>query len=279
MAIAKKPRRLAKEDLRRIIEFCQSVEAKGLNPFLVEVEDLITVIREYFPNWKSPEELCLDAEAINQIATVIRMQSEWIKHRATALYRDPFLVEEKLRNLPIETVARIFLEAWRPIVELEQISIQGLDAAMTYWDALAPLDERWRKTDFMQTETGKATREEMIKTGILSAEAFSAELEKLWAELKETTDKTGRAEYWDFVGADSYNETVKRAYLASFLVTYGYATLDINPLEEKIFIRPHQKLVSKKDARYCTFPISVSHEEWMKWKQGQEALGGKPTTR
>ena len=129
-----KPKRLAKEELQRIIEFCKSVESKGLNPFLVDVEDLIAIIREYFPQWKSPEELSLDAEAINEIASVIKLQSEWIKHRVSSLYRDPFLIEEKLRELPADRLSEIFLENWRPIIEFEQISLPSIAEAMTYWN-------------------------------------------------------------------------------------------------------------------------------------------------
>lgn len=271
MATAKKPRRVAKEELRRIIELCQSVETQGLNPFLVEVEDLISIIKEYFPDWKKPDDLCLDAEALNQIASVIKMQSEWIKHRATSLYRDPFLIEEKLRNLLPEKVARILLEAWHPVIELEQITIPSLGEAKMYWDGLAPLDERWRKTGFALTETGVTTREEMIRQGILSSETFTMELERLWYELKKAAFKDGRIGYWDFIGADTYEETVRRAYLTSFLVTYGYATLEIHPLEEEVFIRPQETAVSKEEGEFFSFPIPISYEEWTRWRQGREA--------
>jgi hypothetical protein len=271
MATAKRPKRLAKEELRKIIEFCQSVENEGIDPFLVEVEDLISVIKEYFPNWKNPEDLCLDAETLNQIASVIKMQSEWVKHRATSLYRDPFLVEERLRSLDVEKIAEIFLEAWRPIVELEQISIGSLSEAIKYWDGLAPLDERWRKADFVQMETGTTTHEEMVKQGILSSETFSSELEKLWDELKQIAGEDGRVRYWDFIGAETYDETVRRAYLTSFLVTYGYTFLEVHPLEEKIFLRPYKKPVSREDARFFSFPISISFEEWMRWREDRGA--------
>ena len=270
MATAKRPRRPSTEELRRIIEFCKSVESKGLNPFLVDVEDLVSIIREYFPSWKDPEDLCLDAETLNQIASVIKMQSEWIKHRATSLYRDPFLVEEKLRSLPTEKIAEVFLDAWRPIIELEQISIHSLREAMKYWDELAPLDERWQRTDFLQTEMGAATREEMIREGILSSEAFSSELERFWEELKQAGGEGSKVRYWDFIGAETYDETVRRAYLVSFLVTYGYAALEVHPLEEEIFIRPNQSQVSKEDAQLFSFPISISTEEWARWREGQE---------
>jgi hypothetical protein len=270
MAATKRPKTLGKEELRRIIEFCSSVESKGLNPFLVEVEDLIAVIKQYFPNWKDPEDLCLDAEALNQIASVIRSQSQWIRQRATSLYRDPFLVEEKLRSLPVERIAEIFQEAWHPLVELEQITGGSLEAALEYWDRLVPLDERWRKENLALMEAGPTTREELIEQGILLSETFTAEMEALWNKLKSSVQEGGKIGYWDFIGADSYDETIKRAYLTSFLITYGYAALEVHPLEEKIFIRPYEKQVSKEDAASFSFPIPISFEEWKRWREGRE---------
>ena len=270
MATAKKPRRLGKEELRRIIEFCQSVESRGLNPFLVEVDDLISVIKEYYPNWEDPDDLCLDAEALNSIASIIKLQSEWIKRRASSLYRDPFLVEEKLRSLPIEKIVEVFQKAWHPVVEFEQITIGSLGAAMKYWNALAPLDERWREDELALAETGATTRDELVKQGLLLSETFSSELEDLWNELKSAVGKDGKISYWDFVGADTYEDTVKRAYLTSFLITYGYAALEVHPLEEKIFILPYQKQISKEDAQPFSFPIPISFEEWKRWREGRE---------
>ncbi|RLI40834.1 hypothetical protein DRO64_08405, partial [Candidatus Bathyarchaeota archaeon] len=119
-------RRAAREDLKRIIEFCRSIEEKGLNPFLVNIDDLIAVIRRYFPNLRDPDDLSLDAEALNRIASVIKLQSDWVKRRASSLYRDPFLIEEKLRSLPLERLSEAFLKAWHPIVELEQITTGSL---------------------------------------------------------------------------------------------------------------------------------------------------------
>jgi len=68
----------------------------------------------------------LDSEAINRLASVIRLQSDWIRHRSTSLYTDPFLIEEKLRKLSRESLARLFLNAWHPIIELEQVSSHSL---------------------------------------------------------------------------------------------------------------------------------------------------------
>ncbi len=270
--MSSKRKRLGKEELQRIVESCNTIEAKGLNPFLIDIEDLVTVIREFFPEWEKPEELCLDAEALNKIATIIKLQSEWVKHRATSLYADPFLIEEKIRALNADEITRIFLESWHPIVELEQISIHSLSESLRYWDSLLPLSERWKNIDFVEKETETATREEMIQQRILSGEAFSEKLESLWGELKRRVGKDGKARYWDFIIADTYQETVERAYLTSFLVTYGYATLEIHLLEEEIFIKPFEKPIStQRSQQLMSIPIPITYEEWLKWQEGPKS--------
>ncbi len=231
-------KKLGGERLKRIIDLCKSVEEKGLDPFIVDVDDIITVVREHFPDWEHPEEFCLDAEAINRVASVIKLQSDWVKHRSTSLYTDPFLLDEKIRELSKEEIATHFLKVWHPIVELEQLSPSSLKEATKYWQDLLPLSERWLKTDYLKTETEAVTAEELIKQRILAETAFSEELEGFWEELKQRVGKDGKIRYWDFIGADEYPETLRRAYMASFLLTYGYATLEVYRLEEEV----HQTL-------------------------------------
>ena len=271
MPKTKQRKKLGKERLQRIIDLCESVEERGLDPFVVDVDDIIAVVREYFPEWDLPEELCLDAEAIHQLSSVIKLQSDWVKHRSTSLYTDPFLLEEKIRRLSGEELASLFFKVWNPVVELEQISPRSLSEAVKYWRSLLPLDERWLRTTFLKMETGAATREELIKQRLLAEKAFSEELEVFWEELKQRVGKEGKIRYWDFIGANTHPETVERAYMTSFLVTYGYATLEIHRLEEEIFIKPFEKpesLLGKKQV--ISVPVSISVEEWMKWKESQE---------
>jgi len=263
-------KRLGGERLQRVIDLCKSVEERGLDPFIVDVDDIIAVVREYFPEWELPEEFCLDAEAIHRLASVIKLQSDWVKHRSTSLYTDPFLLEEKIRRLGKEELARFFLKVWHPIVELEQISPHSLNEAIKYWKSLLPLSERWLKTASSKMETGTVTPEELIKQRILAETAFSEELETFWEELKRKVGKEGKIRYWDFVGADAYSETLRRAYMTSFLLTYGYATLEVHRLEEEIFIKPYEKPISLlRKKQLISIPISVSVEEWRKWKEGK----------
>ena len=260
-----KRKKRASEHLQRVIDMCKSIEDRGLDPFNVDVDDIIAVVQKYFPEWELPEELCLDAEAIHHLASTIKLQGDWVKHRSTSLYTDPFLLEEKIRRLGKEELATLFLETWHPIIELEQISLHSLSEATKYWQSLLPLSERWLKTGYLETETGATTREELVKLRILAEKTFLEELEVFWKELTQRVGGEGKVLYWDFIGAETYSETIKRAYLASFLVTYGYATLEVHPLEEEIFIKPFEKPRSMLgNKQMVSIPVSVSFEEWTK---------------
>jgi len=264
--------KIGKGKLQRIIEMCKSIEDRSLDPFLIDVDEIITVIKEYFSEWEMPDDLCLDAETIHHLASVIKLQSEWVKHRSTSLYADPFLLEEKLKRIEKEDMAKTFFKVWQPIVELEQISLHSLAEAIRYWERLLPLKERWKAFPPAEIAANPATREELIRQRILRDKAFSEELEKFWQELTERVEEkgdNGKIRYWGFVGAETYEETVHRAFMTSFLVTYGYATLEIHPLEEEIFIRPYEKPVTTTGKKQLvSIPIAVTAEDWIKWKKG-----------
>lgn len=262
-----------REKLQRIVEMCKSVEERSLDPFLINVDEIISIIKEYFPEWEIPEDLVLDAETIHHLASVIKLQSEWVKQRSTSLYTDPFLLEEKLKQITPEESVAAFLMTWHPIVEQEQISLHSLAESMRYWESLLPLKERWKEFAPGEMETSLATREELIQQRILRDKAFSEELENFWQELKNRVKEkgeNGKIRYWDFVGAETYEETVHRAFMNSFLVTYGYATLEIHLLEEEVLIIPYEKPVAKiGKQQLVSIPIAVSAEDWRKWKRGE----------
>jgi len=263
-----KTKKLGLEQLQRIIDLCSSVEERGLDPFLVDVDDIIRIVKEFFPFWEKPEELCLDAEAINRLASVIKLQGEWVRHRSTSLYTDPFLLGEKIQKLDNESLVEIFLKVWRPIVELEQISPHSFLEAVKYWSQLLPLEERWRMPEVSEFEAGAVSRSDLIKERFLDEKTFAERLEALWEELKNRVGKDEKMLYWDFIGAETFEETMWRAYFTSFLVTYGYASLEIYPFENKVYIKPNEKPVPlSKKRNVVSVPFSISFEEWKKWRQ------------
>ena len=273
MLSQKEQKKLGREKLQRIIEMCTAIEGHTVDPFTLDVDDIIRMVKEYFPSWEQPEDFNLDSEAIHHLASVIKLQSEWVKHRSTSLYTDPFLLEEKITQAPKNELVTVFLKAWHPLVELEQISIHSLATAMRYWEQLVPIEERWKELLVPEVAVGTATRDELVKQRVLGDKAFSEELECYWQELKQKVQMKGqdcRMRYWDFVGAETYEATVQRAFLASFLITYGYATLEIYPLEEEIFIKPFETPVANISTQQSiSIPIAVTLENWQKWKRGE----------
>lgn len=274
MSKRKDDKKLGKERLERIIEMCSAIESRQVDPFTLNVNEIIKIVKAYFPHWDQPDELKLDAEALHHLATVIKMQSEWVKQRSNSLYTDPFLLEEKIRQTGKQQMVDVFLGAWSPVIEFEQLSLHNVAQGLLYWQALAPIDQRWKDIDVSAVAMGSVSREEMVKQRVLSDKEFSEELEAYWLELKNNVLEKGvdgKIAYWDFIGADTYEETVQRAFLTSFLVTYGYATLEIDRLEETIHILPYKKQRQEALTEQSTsVPIAVSCADWQKWKRGEQ---------
>jgi hypothetical protein len=106
----KEQRKLGREKLQRIIEMCTAIEGHSVDPFTLDVDDIIRMVKEYFPSWEQPEDFNLDSEAIHHLASVIKLQSEWVKHRSTSLYTDPFLLEEKITQAHKNELIKVFLK-------------------------------------------------------------------------------------------------------------------------------------------------------------------------
>jgi hypothetical protein len=274
MQTVKHDKKLGKEKLERIIEMCIAIENHVVEPFTLNVDEIIKIVHEYFPNWENPDELKLDAEALHHLASVIKMQSEWVKQRSNSLYTDPFLLEEKIRQTSKQGMVDVFLKAWSPLIEFEQLSLHSLAQGLLYWNALAPMGDRWKDTDVLEVTMGSVSRGELVKQRVLGEKEFSEELECYWQELKNKTEEkglNGKIAYWDFIGSDTYDETVQNAFLTSFLITYGYATLEIDRLEETVFILPFDK--PRKEAlteQSTSVALAVSVEDRQKWKRGEQ---------
>ncbi len=169
--------------------------------------------------------------------------------------------------MDVSAIADAFLKSWHPIVELEQISARTLAESLGYWSDLLPIDERWAEGQVTPVEAGIATLREAIELGIIPEEGFTEALEEFWGDLKKKVGVGNRIAYWDWVGTDTYQETLKRAYLTCYLVGYGYAAVEMDRFGENINIAPLEEQNSDSKSNKISLPVLVDYEEWRRWRE------------
>ncbi len=253
-----------RELMQRIVELADSVRTSGVDPFDVEVKEFFDRLRELLPKLKTNDELFLDVQAVLGLSDVVFQQGEWIKHKSSLLYLDPLLITLKLYALEPSDLAEVLARAWHPIIDIEALSAPGIREGMDYWRDLPKFGDRFKDLEVTEVLTGEIARKELAKMGILTDEDLSAVVEKTWRELKERVGAKGKMSYWDFIQAKTFEETVFRAWLTAFLISYGYGTLEIEPLEETIDLKPLARPHLPENVATFSVPIAISREEWAK---------------
>jgi hypothetical protein len=250
--------------LEGIINICKSIADGTIDPFTIDIEYVLNVIRRFYPEVKSVKDLCLDATAIKELSSVIEKQNEWIQLQSSILYKDPFMLNQQILTIDVRAIAEALLRSWHPIVDLEQITPRTIFNSIRYWSDLLPIDERWADTYFDEVEAGIVSKNEAKEMGILTEEMFSDLLEDFWIELKLAASKNKGIKYWDWIAVDTYDETVKRAYLTSYLVGYGYASIEIDKFGEEIILKPFEEQRISLIENKISIPILVDYDEWKK---------------
>lgn len=245
------------QELAKIINLCQSIRIKGEDPFLVDIPQKLQMLRKLLPKWKLIEELLMDAEAIKEISLMVKLQSDWIKKKASGLFIDPFIIRAKISLMSKEALASAFLSSWHPIISLEQLTSRKLSEALDYWRTLIPISQRVKEIEELkELEEKTLDISELVKLKFSSDKTFEEEIHKMREELNNLKEPV---DYWKFIIRESYEDTISRAYILSFIISEGHADLIYNPIEEKIIIWP-SKGIKKKMPR--SFPIAINYEKW-----------------
>jgi hypothetical protein len=255
---------ISHEDLLRIIDLCRVVETRGTDPFEIDVRRSIETLKKHLPKWTLLDDLLLDVEALNQIASIIHLQKKWIAYRASSLYVDPLVVELKIRLASQENLAEALEKSWHPIVSLQHITPQRLTDAMDYWNTLLPLNERLASSPNGEPlEPGSFDIQELVKMQIVSEKEFRDRLNSLLKELNEkiTRSEEGRIRYEDFIYVSDFKETILRAYLTAFLISEGESFLQVNPLEEEAYLTLRQPEGASKTSTGSKV-VAIDHGEW-----------------
>lgn len=254
-------------ELESVINLCRMVQSGKIEPFDIDFDYVMGIIRKHYPGITNVRDFCLDAQALKELSSVLESQNKWIAHKSSTLYKDPFMLSQQLMRMDIGAIAEAFLKSWHPLIEMEQISERTLAGSLGYWGDLIPIDERWMEPEVNIRETETASRQEAYSLGLISEEGFVEIIERLWRELEDRAGTGGSIDYWDWIGADTYDETVYRAYLTVFMVGYGYANMSWDRLlEETVVIHnPDPDVDMNKDT--ISLPVLVDYEEWKKWRE------------
>ncbi len=169
------------------------------------------------------------------------------------------MVKQKVQSMSRDQLAEFLLLSWHPIIELEQLTIASTGEALEYWEKMLSFFERRKRLQPGPFDVpGSADSLELSRMRILDEKAFTRKLEDLWSELKETVGDGGRIDYWTFVRTGKFTETVIRAQLVSFLVSYGMAALEKK--REKLFLIPRDAPFAPKEGAPLSLPIPIPRE-------------------
>ena len=224
------------EDILKVIELCRSVEKSSANPFEVDIREKIALLKKHLPDWHFLDELLLDSEAMLELVQIVKLQDEWLKHRASSLYVDPLLIQLKVRLLSKEELIEAFVRSWHPVVQVDQLTPRGLEKAFVYWRDLVPMSERF-KSEFgaYGVVPGSIDLEGLIGLKVFTQEQFETRLKAIQDELLARSNGEW-INYREFIEAETFEQKVVRAYLLAFLLSEGKASLKTDPLSGKIWV-------------------------------------------
>jgi len=248
-----------RKELKEVIETCDAIERRKFNPFFLDVKLGVDTLREYFPIWAEFQENCLDAHALNRLSEVVRRQNTQLKFQSSSLYAEPEFVAKKFQRMSEKRLAEVFLQSWHPIVELEQLTNEAVSIGLDYWNLLLPIQERWKRRDYSRGKNPESADSNTLVGLGIHGERFEATLMQLWKELAEIYNaQKAPVEYWKFVKMGSHRETVERAYFVSFLVTYGFAKMQLEG--ERITLLPVEQPTNKPAEGGVSVPIAIPSE-------------------
>lgn len=253
-------------ELESVINLCKMVQNGKIEPFDIDFDYVMSVIKKHYPDIKDIKDFCLDAKALKELSNVLERQNQWIEHQSTTLYKDPFMLSQSLLAMDIGKIADAFLKSWHPLVEMEQISAKTLAGSLDYWGAVIPFDERVQDTYAEERDTEYASMDEARQLGIIPEEGFTDIIEKFWKELGEKVGPGGVIDYWEWIGAESYQETVYRAYLTVFMVGHGFANASWDRLMEEHKIIHNIEPRPDPGKAKVSLPTMVDYQEWKLWQ-------------
>ncbi len=225
----------------------------------MDIAEALSIIRRHSNQLRTLEDHLLDMRAITSVARVVGLQSAHLRFQSSSLFIDPSMAKQKLDSLSREQLADFLLLSWHPIVELEQLTLASTKEAKEFWERMLSFFERRKRLHLGPFDNPEATNlGELAKMRIVEEKAYTRKMQDLWNELKKRTGEDETVDYWNFIKASDFAQTVARAQLVSFLVSYGYANLQRKG--NTMFLVPKAKPDPHPEGSSLSFPIPITKE-------------------
>jgi hypothetical protein len=247
-----------RRELEELIQTCVSIDNRQFSPFLLDISEALRILRRHSKDWKTLPDNLLDMRAITSLARVVGLQSANLRFQSSSLYVDPGMVKQKIQSMSREQLAEFLLLSWHPVVELEQLTDASTKEALEYWQKMLSFFERRKRLAAGPfNEPSAMETAELARLRIHEEKAFNQRLEELRLEMKSKSGGDG-IEYWKFVKAGTFAQTVLRAQMVSFLVSYGMAMLERT--EEKMVLIPRDPPFARGQGSPLSLPIPITQE-------------------
>src|SRR5437867_3749604 len=253
-----------RRELEELIQTCISIENRRFNPFHLDIAEALSIIRRHSNQLRTLEDHLLDMRAITSVARVVGLQSAHLRFQSSSLIIDPSMVKQKLDSLSRERLAEFLLLSWHPIVELEQLTLASTKEAKEFWERMLSFFERRKRLHLGPFDNPEATNlGELAQMRVVDEKAYTRKMQDLWNELKKRAEEE-TVDYWDFIKASNFAQTITRAQLVSFLVSYGYANLQRKG--NTMFLVPKAKPDPHPEGSPLSFPIPITKEALVREK-------------
>lgn len=224
--MSRKSEEQVEKELRELISELTSLVRGGADPFSLELQPRMSKLRKLIRRSLEFKHIELDVEALYNFALIVYNQSRHLKDRSSVLYVDPFLVRLAILGSSTERLADVFLRSWRPSAGRDVLSHEMMRKSYYYWNNL-------KEYAIEEGRTEPLLGESLESLGIRYDELISEGMSEMYDELR---NRGGKVLYEDLVGGGDLNERLRRAVLISFMLTYGYALVEKEPLKRRFWI-------------------------------------------
>mgnify|MGYP005645934519 CR=1 FL=1 len=217
--------------LRKLLEEIVETEKASPDPFKINVRRLLDELSLLLPMIKD-EDLELDSEILSRLADVVLRQEEWVRERSTTLLIGQLIALLKLRTMDKIDLTLELLNAWNPIVELEQVTLALLIRSLEYLR-----DRRlYRLPEASEGEARRLSLKDLVSMQMISNGSLEKALRTVMERIMHAFRRIERIDYYDVVRGKNCFETYLNAYALACLASEGKVSITYDPLEDKYYV-------------------------------------------